>query len=40
MKIVAGVFEHERDRSCDVGLRCANPTYTDWRFTILLGIKK
>lgn len=30
MQIVAGVFEHERDRSYDFGLRCFNPTDTDY----------
>lgn len=37
MQIVADVFEHERGRSCDVGLRCANPTYT--RFKNSMSIK-
>lgn len=31
VQIVADVFEHERDQSCGVGLRYANPTYTHCR---------
>ena len=32
MQIVADVFEHERNRSGGVGLRCANPTYEGCQF--------